>query len=70
MKKARVLESDDDSDDGTASQPSKRFKANDSKTENVLCKDFDDEPVHLIDNYLCTLESLYPMYDKMVSLYL
>ncbi|KAF2354949.1 SNF2-related N-terminal domain [Trinorchestia longiramus] len=66
MKKNRIVDSDDD--DENVQRPAKKFKAsneNEDKVEELLCQSFDSEPVHLIDNYLDTLGTMFPDYDKM-----
>lgn len=66
VKNLRILESEDDTEE--EKPPLKKLKAeHDSTSENVLCKDFTEKPLHLIDKYLDTLATLYPHYDKMVG---
>ena len=67
-KNNRVIESDDDEDSDSAPPPAKKHKSD--SLGNVLCKDFMEEPTDLIDNYLDTLVSMYPSYDKMVDYFL
>uniref|UniRef100_A0A6A7FRK7 SWI/SNF-related matrix-associated actin-dependent regulator of chromatin subfamily A containing DEAD/H box 1 homolog n=1 Tax=Hirondellea gigas TaxID=1518452 RepID=A0A6A7FRK7_9CRUS len=67
LKYNRIIDSDDDND----APPSKKTKleynpaTTETKPENVLVKSFDQVPVHLIDKYLDTLLTMYPLYDKM-----